>query len=258
MRELVGYRFLLEQMIRRELRRKYKGSALGVAWYVVNPLVLMGAYYLMFGVVFDVVDYEDYPLFLMAGLVVWLFFSQALLGAAPAFIDQGALVRKARFPRATVPIAAVAVQLVTFLVVLVLVGVVTVAVRGTLAPALLVLPFVLAALALFVTGLALGASALHAYFRDVQPILSAALLPWFFVTPIFFEPDAITDRPWARAALAWANPVAPFVDAVREPLYAGAVPSAATLLYVAVAAALALAGGWAVYARLQGELAVVV
>ena len=84
MREALRYRFLFEQMVRRELRRKYQGSALGVAWYVVNPLVLMGAYYLMFGVVFKVAEHEDYPLFLMVGLVVWIFFSQSLLSAAPA------------------------------------------------------------------------------------------------------------------------------------------------------------------------------
>src|SRR5258705_12122475 len=114
----VRYRFLFEQMVRRELRQKYKGSLLGVAWYVVNPLVLMGAYYLMFGVVFPVVQYEDYPLFLMAGLVVWLFFSQSLLSAAPSLLDHGVLVRKARFPRETIPAAVVTVQLVSFVLVL--------------------------------------------------------------------------------------------------------------------------------------------
>src|SRR5256885_7858739 len=178
MREALRYRFLLEQMVRRELRRKYQGSALGVAWYVVNPLVLMGAYYLMFGVVFKVVSHPDYPLFLMVGLVVWIFFSQSLLSAAPSFLDQGALVRKARFPRETIPASVVTVQLVTFLVVLALVGVITVAIRGSFEPALLLMPVLLAALFAFVVGLALMVSVLHAYFRDVAPMLSAALLPW--------------------------------------------------------------------------------
>ena len=72
-RELLRYRFLFAQLVRRELRQKYQGSGLGVVWYLINPLVLMGAYYLMFGVLFKVTDgHHDYPLFLMVGLVVWI------------------------------------------------------------------------------------------------------------------------------------------------------------------------------------------
>jgi ABC-type polysaccharide/polyol phosphate export permease len=172
------YRFLFEQLVRRELRQKYQGSALGLAWYVVNPLVLMGAYYLLFGVLFPPAEIADFPLFLMVGLVVWLFFSQSLLQAASSLLDQGALIRKARFPRETVPAAVVTVQFVTFLAVLALVAVVEVAVRGTLDLALLALPLLLAALYAFALGLALVVAVLHAYYRDVAPILSAVLLPW--------------------------------------------------------------------------------
>ena len=116
----MAYRYLFEQMVRRELRQKYRGSALGVLWYVINPLVLMGAYYLMFGLIFKLDDIEHYPLFLMVGLVVWIFFSQSVLSAAPSLLEQGALVRKARFPRATIPASVVTVHLVTFLALLVL------------------------------------------------------------------------------------------------------------------------------------------
>jgi ABC-type polysaccharide/polyol phosphate export permease len=256
-RETLRYRFLFEQMVRRELRRKYQGSALGVAWYVVNPLVLMGAYYLMFGVVFKVAEHDDYPLFLMVGLVVWMFFSQALLSAAPALLDQGSLIRKARFPRETIPAAVVAVQAVTFLSVLGAVAVVTIALRGA-GWSLVLLPVLIAALFAFVLGLALLVSVLHAYFRDVAPILGAALLPWFFLSPIFFTPGDITHRETARAALEWANPVAPFITAVRDVLWGGVWPSAATVLYVLAAGALALAGGAALFRRMQAELAVVV
>ena len=251
--------FLFEQLVRRELRQKYQGSVLGVAWYVVNPLVLMGAYYLLFGVVFKAFSYEDYPLFLLCGLVVWIFFSQSLLQAAPSLLDRGALIRKAAFARETIPAAVVAVQLVTFLVVLGVVAVVTIAVRGTLGPELLALPLVLALLCAFVLGLALAVSVLHAHFRDVHPLLSAVLLPWFFLSPIFFAVDErLTGNAGAVFALEWLNPVAPFITAVRDVLYAGAWPSAAVLAYCAVAAALALAGGRALFARLQAELAVVV
>jgi len=257
----VAYRYLFEQMVRRELRQKYKGSALGVLWYLINPLVLMGAYYFMFGVVFKIAGAnqpEQYPLFLLIGLVVWIFFSQSLLSAAPSLLEHGALVRKARFPRETIPASVVTVQLVTFVVLLALLAPVTIAIRGTVDVALLVLPLVLACLFVFVLGLALAVSVLHAYFRDVAPILSAALLPWFFMSPIFFEPEGITTDERARFVLEWLNPVAPFIGAVRDVVYGGAVPRLSELAYVLVASAVALLGGRALFRRLQGELAVVV
>ncbi len=119
-----------------------------------------------------------------------------MLGAAPSLLDQGSLIRKARFPRETIPGSVVAVQLVTFLAVLAIVTVVTVAVRGTIDAPLVLLPVLLAALVAFVLGIALLVSVLHAYFRDVAPILGAVLLPWFFLSPIFFEPGDIAHRAW--------------------------------------------------------------
>jgi ABC-type polysaccharide/polyol phosphate export permease len=257
----MAHRYLFEQMVRRELRQKYKGSALGVLWYLVNPLVLMGAYYLMFGVLFPVGgDHppDAYPLFLLVGLVVWVFFSQALLSSAPSLLDQGALIRKARFPREAIPASVVTVQLVTFLALLAMLTPITIVVHGTLDVSLLLLPPILACLFAFVLGLAFAVSILHAYFRDVAPILSAALLPWFFLSPIFFRPESITHQPEARFVLEWVNPIAPFIVAIRNVVYAGRVPALEVLAYVAGASALALLGGLALFRRMQGELAVVV
>ncbi len=254
----MAYRFLFEQMVRREMRQKYKGSALGVVWYVINPLVLMGAYYLMFGIVFTVASEPDYPLFLLVGLVVWVFFNQAVVSAAPSLLDQGALIRKARFPREIIPASVVTVQLVTFLALLALLAPVTIAIRGTVDPALLLLPLVLACLFAFVLGFALAVSILHAYFRDVAPILSAALLPWFFLSPIFFGVERITQGGTERFVLEWLNPIAPYILAVRDVLYAGEVPPADVLAYCAAAGALALLAGRALFRRMEAELAVVV
>ena len=254
----MAYRYLFEQMVRRELRQKYRGSALGVLWYLINPLVLMGAYYLMFGVIFDQASEPDYPLFLLVGLIVWVFFNQAVVSAAPSLLDQGALIRKARFPREIIPASVVTVQLVTFLALLALLTPITIAIRGSLDVALLLLPVVLACLFAFILGFALAVSILHAYFRDVAPILSAALLPWFFVSPIFFRPESITEQETARFVLEWVNPIAPFIGAVRDVIYGGVVPAAPELAYIVVAATLALFGGRALFRRLQGELAVVV
>jgi ABC-type polysaccharide/polyol phosphate export permease len=257
---MLAYRYLFEQMVRRELRSKYKGSALGVLWYLVNPLVLMAAYALMFGTLLDAVDIPDYMLFLFLGLIVWTFFSQALLASASSLVEQASLVSKVRFPRETVPAAVVSVQLVPFAVLLIAVLPVALIVRDSADPALLLLPAVVACLYLFALGLGLVLSVLHAYFRDVQPVLAAALLPWFFLSPIFFRIEdlpGLAGRGTVEALLRWGNPIAPFIEAVRSILYAGTAPGADVLAYIAAVTAIAVVGGLAVFRRLQGELAVV-
>jgi len=259
---MLHYRFLFEQLVRRELRARYKGSALGLLWYLVNPLLLMAVYGLIFGVFIKsaTTSEHDYLLFLFVGLIVWLFFSQALLAAATALTEQASLVSRVRFPRLAIPASVVTVQMITFCALLLLVLPVAAGVRGILgAPLLLLVPLV-ACLYAFVLGVCLVASILHAYFRDVHPILSALLLPWFFLTPIYFVPEkapGVAGSSVARTFLEWVNPIAPFIRALRAVVYGGVWPSAGELAYVAIAAVLALAAGQALFRRLEGELAVV-
>lgn len=258
---MTRYRYLFSQLVRRELRRKYKGSSLGLLWYLINPLVLLGAYTLMFGHVVKVQQIPDFPIFLMIGLVVWTFFQQSLLAAAESLIDQGALVRKARFPREAIPGASVMVQLFTLAALMVVLVPLALAVRGTLAPALLLLPILLLLLFGFVLGCALIAAVLHAYFRDVAPILAALLLPWFFLTPIFFEPKTLPfaqTHPFVITALDWFNPVAPFIDSLRSILFYGRAPDIGRLVYCVLVAVVAVGVGSAVFKRMEGDLAVVV
>jgi lipopolysaccharide transport system permease protein len=246
---VLRYRFLFEQMVRRELRQKYKGSALGVLWYLVNPLVLMGAYALVFSV-----------LFLLVGLIVWVFFSQALLSAAPSLVQNAPLVRKVRFPREAIPASVAAVQLATFLVMLAVVAPVALVVRGSLDPALALLPVIVVLLFCLVLGLSLMVAVLHAHFRDVEPVLATALLPWFFLTPIFLPIDSmpgIADHAWVGDVLRWGNPVAPFIEATRDVLYSGTAPSAGTLVYVLAAGLGALALGTLLFRRMERDLAVI-
>jgi lipopolysaccharide transport system permease protein len=259
--QALRYRYLFEQMVRRELRQKYKGSALGVVWYLVNPLVLMGAYTVMFTFILRNTRIPDFALFVLLGIVAWTFFQQAVLSAATSLLDQGALVRKALFPREAIPASVVTVQLVTFCVLMAMVTPIAIAVRGSLSISLVLLPLYMLALFAFALGLALGVSVLQAYFRDVAPIVGAAFLPWFFVTPIFYRVTSFpgaAHHAWLKPLLRWGNPVAPFIDAIRSVVFDGHGPGWATTGYVLVAAAISLAAGQYLFRRLQGELAVVV
>ena len=258
---MLRHRFLFEQMVRRELRQKYKGSALGVLWYLVNPLVLMGAYALVFSVLWRVVGKIDaYPLYLIIGLIVWVFFAQSLLAAAPCLVQNAPLVRKVRFPRETIPASVATVQLITFLVMLALLLPVALPIRGSLDPALLLLPLFVVLLFCLVLGFSLLASVLHAHYRDVEPVLAAALLPWFFLTPIFFRVDdlpGVADHRAIGDALQWANPIAPFVAALRDLLYSGTAPSLGRLAYLVCAGIGALVLGVVLFRRMERDLAVI-
>jgi ABC-type polysaccharide/polyol phosphate export permease len=257
---VLRYHYLFSQLVRRELRQKYKGSALGVLWYLVNPLVLMALYGLMLGPLLKAVNYPDYPIFILAGLLVWLFFSQSVLAAAGSLIEQSSLVSKVRFPRETVPAAVVAVQLVPFFAMLVVLVPVAVIVRGNASLALLELVPLVLCLFGFTLGLALLVSVLHAFYRDVQPVLNTAFLPLFFISGVLFQLQTLPglhSHHWLEPLLRWVNPVAPFVDASQNVVYFGRSPSLATFGYVVAVAAVSLAAGVLTFRRMEGELAVV-
>jgi len=112
--DLVRYRELFASLFRRDLRAKYKGSVLGLAWTLAHPLVLMAVYLVVFSVLWraSIADFDHYWLFLLCGLPVWVFFSTSLQSASRSLLENANLIRKVRFPRQLVPLSMVATQLV--------------------------------------------------------------------------------------------------------------------------------------------------
>src|SRR3954447_27052964 len=180
--DLVRYRELFANLFRRNFHARYRGSVLGIAWSLVNPLALMAVYLLVFGVLFPN-DIPHYSLYLLAGLACWIFFATSLQAGARSLLDSAELIRKVRFPRQLVAFSVVATQLVTFTVMLAILIVVSLVVRPEARDtAFLAIP--LATLFVgFVAGMALLVACLNVILRDVEHILAAALLPWFFLTP---------------------------------------------------------------------------
>src|SRR5436190_13562826 len=120
--DVYRYRELLGNLFRRDLQAKYRGSALGVLWTVANPIMLMGVYLLVFGVVWRSPFSQGghYPLFLLSGLALWPFFAAAVQSSTRSMLDNANLIRKTRFPRQLVPLSVVGAHLVGFAVMLVL------------------------------------------------------------------------------------------------------------------------------------------
>jgi lipopolysaccharide transport system permease protein len=258
--DLIRYRELFGSLFRRDLEAKYKGTLLGVVWSLANPLLLMGIYLVVFSLLWQVID-QDYPgLFLLTGLVPWVFFSNSLQAASKSLLEAAALIRKTRFPRQLVPLSSVATNLVAFVVMLVIVLALNFAflprVRAT---EWLAIPLA-AAFVLLVAGLSLAIACATVVFRDVEHLVSALLLPWFFLTPILYTidnlPGAAAEYDWLADVLYYVNFLAPAVDAIRDPLFFGEVPRLADVVYLCVSALLALAlGAWA-FSRVDDRMAV--
>ena len=258
---LVAYRELFGNLFRRDLQAKYRGSALGVLWTVANPVLLMGVYYLVFGVVWKspFASGGNYALYLLSGLAVWTFFAAALQSSTRSMLDNANLIRKTRFPRQLVPLSVVSAHLVSFAVMfaglLVVNAIVLPQARAT---ELLAIP--LAALFIgFVCGLSLAAASLNVLFRDVEFIVAAALVPWFFLTPIIYSltnQPALDGHPHVVAAIHWLNPLSPAIEAIRAPLFYGRMPFWGDALYLVVGCALALVLGAVVFNRVDDQIAI--
>jgi ABC-type polysaccharide/polyol phosphate export permease len=257
--DVLRYRELFANLVRRDLQVKYRGSVLGLVWSVANPLALMGIYFLVFAVIWKSNQLPHFPLYLLTGLVLWTFFGVSLQTAATSMIAWSGLIKKVRFPRQLVAFSIVATQLVTFGVMLaILIGLSLVTVPQARGTVWLVLPLG-ALFALMVFGLGLLVASLNVLFRDVEHLLEAVLLPWFFLTPILYSFEsigAIHRHHTLVELLRWGNFVTPPVYAVRAVVWDGNLPAAADLLYLVCAAALALAVGALVFSRIDDRIAV--
>ena len=258
--DLLRYRELFGSLFRRDLRAKYKGSFLGLAWTLALPLALMLVYLVVFSVLWkaEATDLDDYWLFLLCGLPPWVFLASSLQTAARSLVENAPLIRKVRFPRQLVPLSVVATQLVAFATMTAIVLVLALWFRPeSRDTAWLAIP-VGAVIVLFIAGLSLTVAALNAVFRDVEFVVAALLLPWFFLTPVLYQLDDLPGaetRPWLIDLLHWGNPMTPAIEAYRTPLYAGELPPAADTIYLCVAAVVALALGALVFRSVDDRIA---
>ena len=258
--DLLRHRELFGSLFRRDLRAKYKGSVLGLAWTLALPTALLLVYLVVFAVLWkaEATDLDDYWLFLLCGLPPWIFFATSLQAGARSLVENAPIIRKVRFPRQLVPLSVVATELVAFAAMTVIVLALALWFRPESRDlAWLAVPIAVV-FVVFVAGLALAVASLNAIFRDVEFVVTAALLPWFFLTPVLYQLDDLpgaADRPWLVDLLHWGNPVTPAVEAYRAPLYAGELPSAGDAIYVCVAAAVALVVGAVVFNAVDDRIA---
>ena len=237
-RELWQYREVLLQLVRRNLKVRYKNSVLGFFWSFLNPLLQILVYWFVFGVVFGAKE-KNYGPKLFAVFLPWLFFQQTVLDSAACVLQDMPLVKKAYFPRTILPLSTVLSNLVHFflgfLVLLIIYRAVPISFTWSF---LLVIPLTLL-LTLFAYGLSLIVSSLSVFYSDVKFIISTFMLLWLFLSPILYsvgmllekKPEDLLARGGMVAGLAGAlpaikfvyisNPLAPILIGYRSALLEG-------------------------------------
>ena len=251
--ELWKYRELLYFLAWRDVKVRYKQTALGAAWAVLQPALMMAVFTVFFGRLAGVNTGDDIPqpLFFLAGVVPWFFFSSAVSTAAASVVGSERLVTKVYFPRLVVPLAAVAATAVDFLVAFGLLAAVALgcaAAGYAVAPGwqVLLLPLIAVLLALTAAGVGTWLAALNVQFRDVRYVVPFFIQLGMFATPsIYLRPTGGEGR--LVGFLLSANPLTSLIEAFRAGLVGGPVPWAG--LGVAAVAAVAVFAAGCVYFR---------
>jgi lipopolysaccharide transport system permease protein len=257
---LTGYGELLRTLLRRELRARYQGSALGLMWSLLFPLAMMGVYTLVFSVLWrGARNIPHYPLFVLAGLAVWTFFQSSVALGTTSLVTGADLIKKVWFPRELVPAAVVLAQTVSALVILgILVPFSLYVVPENARTVALAIPFFLALLCLAL-GLAWMLSVANVFFRDVEHLVAVVFLPWFFLTPVLYGLDqlpAAASHQTVIHLLRYGNPVTPYVEGIRAVVLEATVPGVAILVYIFLVGPLTALLGLAVLQRYEDRVAI--
>jgi ABC-type polysaccharide/polyol phosphate export permease len=266
LRDLGSSRELVVNLTLREVRGKYKRTALGQLWSLLNPLATMVIFTIVFGVLLrvevppgDPSGLDVFALWLMCGLIPWTFMSNAVTGGMSALVANANLVTKVYFRREVLVAANVFALDVTFAMEMLVLSAVLLIFGSMVLPWLPLVIVFMIVLSAFALGLALMLAVANVYFRDTQHFLSIFMQFWFYATPIVYPASLVpADRDVLGVpmrTLYELNPMEHFVAVFRSLLYDGRFPELGDVLYTIGAAVVALAAGWAIFQRYEPRLA---
>jgi lipopolysaccharide transport system permease protein len=250
---LVRYRALIESLVSRELKARYRGSVLGFLWSFVNPLLLLLTYTFVFTVVIPnrQADIQPYFLFLFCGILPWTWLQGSLAESSGVIIASGNLIKKVLFPAEVLPTVTVLANLAHFVLGLPVLLAFLIW-KGKLAWTVLLLPLPIFVQLVLSLGLAFFLSALTVHFRDIQNIVTHVLHLWFFATPIIYSYAAIAPGPLRQALRL--NPMTHVIVMYQQVLFYGAVDHWRGLLLALLVGCVFLAAGAFLFERLRDTL----
>jgi lipopolysaccharide transport system permease protein len=252
-RELWRYRDLAFQIAARDITVRYRQTALGAAWAILQPVGFMIVFSIFFGRVAGISsDDIPYAVFSLAGLVAWTYFANALLLGSESLVANSALVAKIYFPRIFMPAGVLAAGLVDLSISLLILFVVVFA--SGLVPSVAVLALPLLILIMIATGLGVtaGLSALNVRYRDVRYVIPFAIQMWLFATPIAY-PSSLIDEPWRT--LSAINPMVGVVEGFRWATLGSSDAPLELIGISAISALVLLVAGLAYFDRVERSFA---
>jgi ABC-type polysaccharide/polyol phosphate export permease len=253
---LLRYRGLIQSLVARELKARYRGSVLGFVWSFVNPLLLLSIYSFVFTTVMRSDDEATRPfaVFLFCGLLPWTWFSASLTEATSSLISGGNLIKKVLFPAEVLPIVSVLANMVHFFLGLLILAAFMIGFQHYPDFASLRwFPVVIAVQLVFTLGLAFALSALTVHFRDVRDLLTNLLTLWFFATPIIYP--YFTPNVSRFLTLFRLNPFYHLAVSYQEILFFGQFGHARSLLLLAALSVGVFLGGYWLFDRLRDSFA---
>ena len=270
--EIWSSRELLQNLTNREVRGKYRRTALGQLWSLANPIAAILIYTFIFSFIFrlpaqvgDPSGLNNYALWLVCGLLPWLFFNRVLTLGTDALVSNAGLIQKVYFPRIVLPLALANATFFTWILEMAVLAIALSLLGSFVLPWVPLVAAFMVVFALFAVGLAMVFSIVNVYFRDLAYLLTIVLQFWFYLTPILYPVELVATQsdklgglvgtPVTLLDLYSLNPVLGFIEIFRNLLYDNRLPDMATVLVALGWTIAALGAGLLVYARKEKQLA---
>lgn len=251
-KELYQYREMIISLVRRDLRGRYKASVLGFLWTFINPLCQILVYTFVFQFIMRT-GIEQFSVYLISGMIPWIFFSSAVSGGTTCIKNQSEMVKKIYFPREVLPISFVTSAFVNMLFCFIMIFlVIAVSGRGFSIIALLFLPLVMIIEYIMALGFTFIVSGMTIYFRDMEHIVGVIMMAWIYLTPIMYSVEMVPEK---LRPVYYLNPMTPVIEAYQHILYYKTIPAMKTLCLAGVFAAIVLIIGSIAFKKMERNFA---
>lgn len=241
------YKPLINELVTRDLKVKYRRSFLGYIWSLLNPLMMMAVMSIVFSYMFRF-DIPNYPLYLICGQTLWSFFNESTSMAMTSVLGNGALIRKVYIPKYIFPISRVLSSFVTMSFSLVAILIVMLVTRVPFTWNMLLIPIPLALLLMFCMGVGMVLAAMAVYFRDVLHLYGVVIMAWMYLTPVFYPVSALPEK---AAFFFQFNPMYHYVTFFREVILYGSFPELSIWIGSFGFSALVFTVGLLIFRKLQ-------
>jgi len=252
LREVLRYRNLFYQFVRRDIVTRYKRSVLGVAWTMLNPLGMMLVLTIAFSQIFRF-NTPNYPAYVLSGLLVWNFFAQTTTMSMTTLVWGGGLFKRIYMPRSIFALSSMGTGLVNLVLALAPMLLIMLVTGTPIRWTFLFLPIPILFLVMFALGVGLMLSTVAVYFPDVSEMYQIILTAWMYLTPIIYPATMLPER--LRFWLEWFNPMYRIVQLFRLPLYDGRLPTWAEFWPTMILSLAFCVTGWMVFTRKSDEFA---